>query len=512
MQRLTSYVYGSWHPGTGEARPLFNPATEEAIAECSSHGVDFGKVVAHGRDVGGPALRAAGFSGRAAWLKALSRAIHAHREELIEIAVTNGGNTRSDAKFDIDGATGTLAAYAAFGADLGDGNLIRDGDGAQLGRTARFWGQHVRVPREGVAVHINAFNFPGWGMGEKMAAALLAGVPVIEKPGTPSALLAWRIAEIVVGADILPQGAFQFLAGGTGDLFDHLGPQDVVAFTGSSATGARLKAHAAVVTRNARLNVEADSLNAAILAPDVGTGDDCHAEFLANIVRDMTQKAGQKCTAVRRILVPVDLLEETAAALVDRLNAVQVGDPSRDDTGMGPLASATQLRDVRAGIDRLAAVAEIRCGGSAPVGEKGFYVRPTLLVAADPHVEVLHGEEVFGPVATVLPYGGETGEAAEITNRSGGGLVASIYSNDWEWTERLARALAPWHGRIWVAADKTAGQAVPPGVVLPQMVHGGPGRAGGGEELGGLRGLDFYTQRTAIQGYKGTVGRAFGGD
>lgn len=511
MQRLESYVYGTWTAGTGAQRPLFNPSTGEALAECSSEGVDFARVVAHGRDVGGPALREVGFAQRAAWLKALSAALHEKREELIDLSISNGGNRRGDAKFDIDGATGTLAAYASFGKRLGDARFLPDGDGVQLGRTARFWGQHLRVPREGVAVHINAFNFPAWGMGEKMAAALLAGVPVIEKPGTPSALLAWRFGQIIVESGILPEGSFQLITGGAGDLLDHLGAQDCIAFTGSSTTGTLLKGHAALLERNVRMNIEADSLNAAILGPDVASGGaDCYTEFLGNVGVDMTQKAGQKCTAVRRILVPADHVQDVADALKERLEAVKVGDPALDESGMGPLASEAQLRDVRAGIDRLAAVCKVHCGGSGAVADTGYFVAPTLLVADDARAAEVHAEEVFGPVATILPYSGDAQEAIEIAKLGGGGLVASVYSNDWDWTQDVVLGLAPWHGRVWVGSDKTGGQAMAPGVVLPHMVHGGPGRAGGGEELGALRGLEFYTQRTAVQGYKGTVGRSFG--
>ncbi len=511
MQRLDSYVYGTWQQGAGQQQALFNPTTREAVAELGSDGVDFARVIAHGREVGGPPLRGVGFAERAAWLKALSAAIHEHREELIEVSVQNGGNRRGDAKFDIDGATGTLAAYASFGKRLGDVKFLTDGEGVQLGRTPRFWGQHVRVPREGVALHINAFNFPAWGMGEKMACALLAGMPVIEKPGTPSALLAWRIARIVVDAGVLPEGAFQFIAGSTGNLLDLLGPQDCVAFTGSSRTGAVLKQNANIIARNVRLNIEADSLNAAILGPDVTASAEVYNEFLGNVVTDMTQKAGQKCTAVRRILVPEASLDFVVEALVERLQAIRVGDPSSDESGMGPLASEAQLRDVRAGIERLASAGRVACGGSGEVaGLGGYFVAPTLIVASDGHADALHKEEVFGPVACVLPYSGSAAEAIALTNRGGGGLVASIYSNDWPWTSEVVLGISPWHGRVWVGADKTAGQAMAPGVVLPHMVHGGPGRAGGGEELGGLRGLEFYMQRTALQGFQGTVGRSFG--
>ncbi len=510
MTTLTSYVCGAWHEGQGTPRPLFNPATGEELAGADSTGIDFAKVVAHARDVGGPALREVGFATRAQWLKALSGALHEQREELVDLAKSNGGNTRGDAKFDIDGATGTLAAYASFGKRLPDTNHLPDGDGIQLGRTPRYWGQHIKVPRLGVAVHINAFNFPAWGAAEKMACSLLAGVPVIEKPGTPSALVAWRMAQIVVESGILPEGSFQFICGSVGDLLDHLGPQDCLAFTGSSGTAAKLKGHDCFTQRNTRINIEADSLNSAILGPKTDDDSEVFTMFLSQIATDMTQKAGQKCTAIRRILVPEDRVEEVREGLVDRLSATKVGDPADSDNRMGPVASESQLKDVRAGIDAIAAVSDTALGGSDPIADTGCFVAPTLLVAKDANSDIIHSDEVFGPCATILPYSGDAKDAIALTNRGGGGLVASVYSNDKKWATEVTLGIAPWHGRVCLGSDKVASLAMPPGMVLPQMVHGGPGRAGGGEELGGLRGLDFYMQRTAIQGDQAVLTREFG--
>lgn len=510
MITLESYVCGRWQKGTGKPRPLYNPATGEVLAECNADGIDFAAVVAHGRSVGGPALSELGFAKRASLLKALSAALHEHRDELIRISTENGGNTRGDAKFDIDGATGTLAAYAALGKNLGDSNRLPDGAGVQLGRTPRWWGQHILTPRTGVAVHINAFNFPGWGMGEKMACAILAGVPVIEKPGTPSAVLAWRMARIIVESGVLPEGAFQFVAGSTGDLLDHLGPQDCLSFTGSSVTGRKLKSNQTLLENNVRINIEADSVNSTILAPDTDGDAEAYNLFLQNTVLEMTQKAGQKCTAVRRILVPEDRVEDVITDLKDRLADIKMGDPQDRDNRMGPVASQEQFEDVRAGIRKLAEVATIVCGGPDPVADHGFFIAPTLLVATDSRADVIHRDEVFGPVATVIPYSGTADEAIELANLAGGCLVASVYSNDRQWIETVVQGIAPWHGRVWVGSDKVAGHAMSPGAVLPQTVHGGPGRAGGGEELGGLRGLSFYLQRTAVQGYQGLVAQAFG--
>ena len=510
MQRLSSYVQGAWVEGTGTGVDLHDPTSEEAIAACDSTGVDFAAVVEHARTLGGPALRALSFPARGQLLKRISAAIHEQREELISVATANGGCTRGDAKFDIDGATGTLAAYAYFSRDLGERPHLADGGPMPLGRTPRFSGQHVWVPRTGVAVHINAFNFPSWGMLEKMACAILAGVPVIEKPGTSTALLAWRVARIIVDAEILPEGAFQFLCGSVGDLLDHLDAQDCLAFTGSAATGTLLKGNENLVRSNVRVNIEADSLNAAVLAPDVDEECETYGLFLANVALDMTQKTGQKCTAVRRILVPAERVQSVTTDLVAELARVRVGDPSERETRMGPLSSRAQWEDVVAGIGRLEEVADVACGGIESPCERGWFVAPTLFVARDREAPILHSEEVFGPVATILPYGGTADEAVELVCRGGGGLVCSVYSNDADWTESAVRGLAPWHGRVWIGSDRTAGQSLPPGMVLPGMVHGGPGRAGGGEELGGLRGLELYMQRTALQGFLGLLESRFG--
>ncbi|MEZ6013883.1 MAG: 3,4-dehydroadipyl-CoA semialdehyde dehydrogenase [Planctomycetota bacterium] len=508
MQILDSYVCGAWKQGAGQGSDLTNPTTNAVIARTSTEGIDMAAVVRHGRDVGGAALRAMTFAERAAMLKGVSAAIHAERDALLDLAAANGGNTRGDGKFDVDGATGTLAAYASFGKGLGDKPYLVDGEGAQLGRTARFWGQHIRVPRRGVAVHINAYNFPAWGMMEKAACAWLAGVPVIEKPAAATALVAWRIAHIITESGLVPEGAFQFLCGSAGDLFDHLTGQDCVAFTGSAATGAVIRANPTLVKQNVRVNVEADSLNSAILAPDVDASSDAYGLFLSNVSLDMTQKAGQKCTAVRRILVPADRVGDVQTDLIAELGRVQMGDPADAGVRLGPVAHARQHADVQAGIAKLATVAEIVCGG-AEAPRAGCFVSPTLLVAKDASAAVLHELEVFGPVATIVPYSGDADEAAAIAARGEGSLVCSVYSNDADWTERAVLGLAPFHGRVWIGSDKSADQALPPGMVLPGMVHGGPGRAGGGEELGGLRGLDFYTQRVAVQGFKGLLEAKF---
>jgi oxepin-CoA hydrolase/3-oxo-5,6-dehydrosuberyl-CoA semialdehyde dehydrogenase len=504
MENLESYIAGEWMTGKGKQHTLVNPTTEEPIAQTSTDGLDFGRAVNHARSEGGPALRALTFAERGELLRAMSRAIHARRDELIEVAIKNGGNTRSDAKFDIDGASGTLAAYAELGKELGSARFLLDGDGIQLGRGPRFFGQHIFVPRVGVAVHINAFNFPGWGLGEKAACALLAGAPVISKPATSTALLAYHIAKIV--APLLPRGAFSFVGGPPGDLLTHLGGADAIAFTGSSDTGASIRLLPNVATGSVRVNIEADSLNAAVLGPDAAPGSETYAMFVRDVVRDMTQKAGQKCTAIRRIFVPAAILAQVQEDLIERLRDARVGDPAEDGVTVGPLATASQLRDVRAGIAKLAAEASIVLGDGpfervGVANDKGYFVPPTLLVCGDPDkARDVHQHEVFGPVATLIPYAGDATSAVILVSRGGGGLVCSVYSDDRAFTGEVLLGIAPWSGRVMLGSEKIADQTPGPGTVLPQMIHGGPGRAGGGEELGGQRGLLFYSQRTAVQG------------
>ncbi|MBL8737347.1 MAG: 3,4-dehydroadipyl-CoA semialdehyde dehydrogenase [Planctomycetes bacterium] len=510
MTSLQNYVGGRWLAGSGDPKTLHEPATEAVLGDVRPGGVDFAAMLEHARKVGGPALRALTFPQRAERLKALAAKIHEHRDELIEIAAKNGGNTRGDAKFDLDGASGTLAYYAGLGAAMPAGHHLPDGDGIQLTRSPRFHGQHVWTSRPGVALHINAFNFPAWGMGEKMACALLAGVPVIEKAGTASAMLAHRLAQIVVESGLLPEGSFQFVAGSVSGALDLLGPMDAVAFTGSAVTGALIRGNRNLIARNVRVNIEADSINPAVLGPDVESGSDTFEQFLANLTIDMTQKAGQKCTAVRRILVPTERLAEVQEELVERLRAVKLGNPLDNDVRMGPVASAEQLRDVRQGMERLQAVTATLLGGPAAVQPKGYFVAPTLLLAKDAEAPVLHELEVFGPCATLVPYDGTASRAVDLCNRGGGGLVASVYSDDRAFVEETVLGIAPWHGRIWLGSEKTMNQATGPGAVLAATIHGGPGRAGGGEELGGVRGLAPYMQRTAIQGDRAVVGRTFG--
>lgn len=507
MEILQSYLSGEWVSGDpARAATLVNPTTEAPIAQASTAGLDLGRAVAFAREHGGPALRAMTFAERGELLGAMSRAIHGAREALIDAAVENGGNTRSDAKFDIDGAMGTLAYYAGLGKELGSERFLVDGDGVQLGRSPRWFGAHVLTPRTGVAVHINAFNFPAWGLGEKAACALLAGVPVIVKPATSTALVAQRIVKLWVDANILPKGALSLLTGSAGSLISHLGGDDCLAFTGSSDTAKTLRSMENVVRDSVRVNIEADSLNAAVLGPDAEPGGETYGLFIRDVARDMTQKAGQKCTAIRRIFAPAALADRVREDLVERLRDAVIGDPSHEGVTVGPLATAQQHRDIRAGIEALTAEADIALG-DGPItkvgvdGDKGYFIPPTLLVARDSRAaKLVHELEVFGPCATLLAYDGTAAEAIALVRKGAGGLVCSVYSDDRSFAGEVLLGIASLHGRVVLGSEKIADQMPGPGTVLPQTVHGGPGRAGGGEELGGLRGLAFYSQRTAVQG------------
>ncbi|MEO8500632.1 MAG: 3,4-dehydroadipyl-CoA semialdehyde dehydrogenase [Vicinamibacteria bacterium] len=513
MTKLKSYLCGRWQEGEGDGEALFNPATEDVLARASSDGLDRKQALAFARSEGGPALRALTFKQRGGLVHKTAALLQKHRDELIVLAMTNGGNTRSDAKFDVDGAIVTLQSFAEVGAALGDKRVLVDGEAIQLGRSPRLVGQHVLSTRHGVAVHVNAFNFPAWGLAEKAAVALLAGMPVLSKPATSSALVAHRLFELLLDAQIWPTGALSLLMGRAGDLTEHLEGQDCLAFTGGATTAALLRATPGVLTRGARINVEADSLNAAVLGPDVGAEDETYDFFLKDVLRDMTQKAGQKCTAIRRVLVPEPLSERFRDDLADRLAAVLVGNPATEGVRMGPLATAAQKTAVLEGLSLLARDGRLVHSrpGLKPEGVpegKGFFVSPTLLeVEPGADAPSVHSHEVFGPAATIVPYDGSAPQATELIARGAGGLVSSIYSEDVPFVSDLTLGLAPFHGRLFLGSAKIAELSPGPGTVLPQLVHGGPGRAGNGEELGGERGLAFYMQRTALEGSRPVIER-----
>ncbi len=517
MIRLSNYVLGEWREGNAPFRNLENPSTGEVLAETSSKGLDFKAIHSYAREVGGPTLRNMTFAERGALLKAMSRAIYAQRERLIEIATANGGNTRKDAKFDLDGATATLSYYASLGKGLGDKHTLSDGESVQLATSARFHGSHVSSPLLGVAIHINAFNFPAWGAFEKAACAILAGVPVISKPATSTALVAWEMVKILVDEEVLPAGVFQLICGGAGDLLDHTDGQDAIAFTGSADTGAIIRGCTGHVKESARVNIEADSLNAAIIGPDVEVGSDVWFAAIRNITTEMTQKAGQKCTAIRRVMVPESLIDQLQETIIAELQGIVVGDPTDPSVRMGPLSSASQLKDYREGVDLLESEAKIVFGSATEItntkgiNDNGYFAGPVLLRCDSPETaKYVHAREVFGPVCTIMPYDNCAKSCANLIRLGGGSLATSVYSSEKRFLKKILPQIVTSNGRVLVVDKKVADTATGHGMVMPQMIHGGPGRAGGGEELGGLRGLSFYMQRTAIQGNKALMERIFG--
>ncbi|MFN7961072.1 MAG: 3,4-dehydroadipyl-CoA semialdehyde dehydrogenase [Thermoanaerobaculia bacterium] len=507
MKTLRSYVCGSWHEARTGLAPLVNPATEENIAQAGSDGIDFQAVLDHARQVGSPALRSLSWQQRGEILKSMSKVLRENRDELLALSRENSGTTLADGSFDVDGASGTLAYYYSLARTLGEKPFLMEGEATALSKSGELVGQHVLVPRRGVAVHINAFNFPTWGFAEKAACSILAGMPAITKPATATAALTERAIELIVAAGVLPPGALQLVVGSTGDLLDHLEPLDVVAFTGSADTARSLRSRAHLLEANVRFNVEADSLNAAVLAPDVAPGSATFELFVRDVVREISQKTGQKCTAVRRILVPAARLAATREALIAGLGRVVTGNAAAEGVTMGPLATAAQLADSLAGVAELRREAEIlfgtglRSDGVGSPAGKGYFLAPTLLEAADARAaQAIHRREVFAPVATVLPYDGGAGTAAELVALGEGTLVTSAYTDDPAWLGELVASGGSATGRLYVGSEAAAPEAPGSGAALPQNLHGGPGRAGGGEELGGVRGLGLYLQRVALQG------------
>jgi oxepin-CoA hydrolase/3-oxo-5,6-dehydrosuberyl-CoA semialdehyde dehydrogenase len=505
MYRPASYAIGKWIEPGPDARAVHGPVTGAKIAEAGGAPLDFGAMLDWARRTGGPALRAMTFHERAKMLKALAGYISERKEELYAINPATGA-TRRDGAVDIDGGIGTMMVIASKGRrDMPDGHVYVDGESEALSRGGSFVGQHICVPLQGAAVHINAFNFPVWGMLEKLAPTLLAGMPAIVKPATQTCYLTEACFRMIVESGLLPEGAVQLVIGGTGDLLDRLGAQDAVAFTGSADTALHLRANPNLMRNSVRFHSEQDSLNATILGPDVAPGSPAFDAFVAEAAREITVKAGQKCTAIRRIIVPEARMAEVAEALADRLGSVTIGDPARDDVRMGALASAAQKADVLEKLEALGAETTRITGDPEAVdllgaGPDGAFLAPTLLRCDDPDgARAVHELEAFGPVSTLMPYR-DLDHASTLANRGGGSLVASLVTDDPAVARAVALGSAAWHGRLYITGASSAKEATGHGAPLPHMVHGGPGRAGGGEELGGVRGVLHYMQRTAIQG------------
>jgi oxepin-CoA hydrolase/3-oxo-5,6-dehydrosuberyl-CoA semialdehyde dehydrogenase len=509
--KLPSYVQGKWLGGLAAGVAMRDATTGDIIAEVSSVGLDFRAVLQHARDVGGPALRALTFHERAALLRTLAKRLTDMKDEFYALSYRTGA-TKSDSWIDIDGGIGTLFAYAGKGArELPNARVFVDGDVENLSKAGTFLGQHLYVSREGAAVHINAFNFPVWGMLEKLAPTLLAGMPAIVKPATPTAYLTELVARRIIESGILPEGSLQLVCGSLGDMFEHLGCQDTVAFTGSADTASRLRAHPAVLRNAVPFIAETDSLNCSILALDALPGSPEFDLFVAEVAREMTVKAGQKCTAIRRALVPGPFAGDVVAALQAALQKIVVGDPRAEGVRMGPLVSQEQRSEVLARVLELRTEADLVAGDPSKfelIGAdhaRGAFVPPLLLLCRDPRAaKAIHSVEAFGPVATVLPYR-DTADAIALAKRGGGSLAASVFCADDSLAAEIVLGLAPYHGRILVVNRACAKESTGHGSPLAPLIHGGPGRAGGGEEMGGIRGVLHYMQRSAMQGSPDTI-------
>jgi oxepin-CoA hydrolase/3-oxo-5,6-dehydrosuberyl-CoA semialdehyde dehydrogenase len=509
--RLQSYAQGEWVTGTGQATDLFHAVTGEKIGEATSEGLDFKCMLEYARTVGGPRLRTMTFHQRARMLKAMAQHLMAHKDELYQVSAATGA-TKTDSWIDIEGGIATFFTYASQGRrELPDETFYVDGAVERISKGGTFLGRHVCVPLEGVAVHINAFNFPCWGMLEKLAPTFLAGMPAIVKPATVTSYLAERLARTMVSAGILPEGALQIICGGVGDLLDHLTCQDVVTFTGSAGTGRKLKSHPRVVSESVRFNLEADSLNYCILGPDAAPGSEEFDLFIKEVAKEMTVKAGQKCTAIRRTFVPERMTDDVVRALSKRLAGTTLGDPSVDGVRMGPLAGRAQVSEVGGSAERIAAVCERVYGdpkrfdvvGADPA--KGAFFPSVVYYCDQPFGKSEpHDIEAFGPVNTLMPYR-ELDEAIALARLGRGSLCGSVVTADEGVARDVVLGTAAYHGRLVVLNRHNAKESTGHGSPLPHLIHGGPGRAGGGEEMGGVRGVLHYMQRSAIQGTPATL-------
>ena len=503
MLQIASFACGEWIAPDRTARPVYSALTSVILGQAGNAHLNVQGMLDYGRTVGGPALRAMTFHDRARMLKALALYLREHRQALYELSY-DGGGTLADHKIDIDGGIGTLLVYASKGRrDLPDARVYLDGQPDQLGRTGAFVGQHICTPLQGVALHINAFNFPVWGMLEKLAPTLLAGMPAIVKPATATSYITEACVRLIVNSGLLPSGAIQMVAGGIGDMLDHVTCQDVVTFTGSAATALKLRGHQNILQNSVRFTAEQDSLNSSVLGPDAGPGTPEFDIFLNEVHHEITTKAGQKCTAIRRIMAPEALVPVVLAGLRGKLAQVTVGDPRDPKTQMGALVSQSQKEDVLAAANRLAGDATLIFGDPddfSMAHSPGAFVPPMLFHCENPDAaQAIHAVEAFGPVSTVMGYR-DLDHAVALLNHGAGSLVASVITHDPQVAHDIAIGSAAFHGRLYINNRDSADEATGHGAPLPHMVHGGPGRAGGGEELGGTRAVMHYMQRTAVQG------------
>lgn len=507
-----SYYCGSWVEGQGQGAEIRDAVTGEVVCSVSSEGLNFEKMLEYGRNVGGKALREMTIHDRANALKNLGKYLLTKKEHLYEVSAKTGA-TKVDSWVDIEGGLATMFSYSGIARrEFANETFIVEGDSEQLSAKGSFVGRHILTSKPGVSVHINAFNFPCWGMLEKIAPSLIAGVPVIVKPATVSAYLTQAMVEEIINSGLLPEGSIQLICGGVGDLLDHLNEQDVVTFTGSASTGKKLRCHPNIVENSIPFNMEADSLNCSILGETVSVEDPEFDLFIKEVSKEMTVKAGQKCTAIRRIIVPAAKVDAVTTALKARLAKVTMGDPNAEGVRMGPLVGRSQRTDIRETVNKLSEHCELIFGGNeAPmtligenVEEDSFYP-PTLLYCATPlTTDAPHSIEAFGPVSTIMPYN-SIDEAIAISHLGRGSLVGSIVTYDDNEAAKIIMGAASYHGRMLVLNRDCAKESTGHGSPLPVLVHGGPGRAGGGEELGGSRAIKHYMQRTAIQGSPTTL-------
>lgn len=510
MQKLQNYINGQWISGTDDGELLADASTGEVIASASTAGLDFGSMLAYGRTTGGKILRRMTFQQRGLMLKSLALYLLERKEKYYKLSYQTGA-TKVDSWIDIEGGIGNLFANASLRRKFPDEPYYVDGDYAPLSKSGSFIGHHIMVPKQGVAIHINAFNFPIWGMLEKIAVNLLAGMPSVVKPATLTSYLTEAMVRDIVASGILPEGSLQLLCGSARNILDHVESQDVVTFTGSASTGRMLKAHPRIISEAVPFNMEADSLNCSVLGTDAAPGTEEFDIFIKEIRKEITVKCGQKCTAVRRIIVPEKFLGDVQSALVKALSQTTIGDPRVEGVRMGALAGRTQLKEVQEKIRLLAQNAETLYGNPNDVEiiggskEKGAFISPVLLLQMNPfkYTEA-HEIEAFGPVATIMPYT-STDEAVELSKMGKGSLCSSIITHDNAVAREYTLGAASHHGRILVLNRDCAKESTGHGSPMPLLVHGGPGRAGGGEEMGGMRGVLHYMQRCAIQGSPSTI-------
>ena len=510
MTKLENYITGHWINGDGEGQNLYNAVTGEVIATASTKGLDFKSVLEYGRTVGNPALRKMTFHARGNMLKALALHLRNHLPKFYEISYKTGA-TKADSWVDIEGGIGNLFANASLRRKFPDEVFCIDGESHNFGKNNTFMGTHILVPKEGVAVHINAFNFPVWGMLEKIAVNLLAGMPAVVKPATVTSYLTEAVVKEIIASKILPEGALQLLCGSAGDLLNHVNSQDVVTFTGSASTGLLLKSNENILRENVPFNLEADSLNCIVLGDDVTPDKPEWDIFVKEVRKEMTLKAGQRCTGIRRIFVPENKMEDMWKAIATSLSQTVIGNPLNEKVRMGSLAGETQRKEVKEQVQKLLASSQLIYGSLDSVNvvdadaNKGAFMSPLLLMNEKPFVtKEVHDVEAFGPVSTIMPYK-TTDEAIALSKMGKGSLVTTIVTADYKTAKQYVIGAATHHGRILVLNNECAKENTGHGSPLPLLVHGGPGRAGGGEEMGGIRGVKHYLQRTALQGSPTTI-------